>query len=39
MEHPLQEVEPQFKRYLFVLTYTAGKAFADRPFHLVLTCN
>ena len=38
-EHPLQEVELRFRRYLFVVTRAASKAPDERPFHLVLACN
>ncbi|MFZ1428179.1 MAG: hypothetical protein WAS21_15560 [Geminicoccaceae bacterium] len=39
MEHPFQQLEPRFKRYLFVNTHNASRAPDDRPFHLILTCN
>lgn len=39
MEHPFQQLEPRFKRYLFVNTRNASRAPDDRPFHLILTCN
>lgn len=39
MEHPLQDVDPQFRRFLFVQTRAPSKAFDDRPFHLVMTCK
>lgn len=39
MEHPLQDADPMFKRYLFVQTRSAPNKFDDRPFHLIMTCN
>lgn len=39
MEHPFQQLEPRFNRYLFVNTRNASRAPDDRPFHLILTCN
>ena len=39
MEHPLEDLEPRFRRYLFVQTRSAANKFDDRPFHLIMTCN
>lgn len=39
MEHPLEDVDPMFRRYLFVQTRSVANKFDDRPFHLIMTCK